>query len=86
MTANIDTLAQFIDELEKFESVFRYHMRQAEAGSPDKGIADGLRLRADILHRRAVVLLPDGSIKEQILRWLAWCHYDADLAVSRAVA
>ena len=86
MTANIHTPARFIDELEKFESVFRYHMEQPGIVCPDTSIAAGLRLRAKILHSQAVVLLPDGSIKDQILRWLAWCHYDAGQAIDRTAA
>lgn len=78
MTATIETPAQFIDALEKFQQVYDHHWEHLnETGTIDKSIAEGLELRADILHRKGAEVLPDGQNKDQILQHLAWCHRHA---------
>lgn len=78
MTANIDTRAQFFNELEKFQEVFDYHMEQLnKTDTIEKSVADGLEIRAKRLHQAAVKVLPRGKNKDQILSHLTWCHKDA---------
>ncbi len=78
MTSNMETTSQIIDELEKFQQVFDYHLDAVNKSDfIDKSVAEGLELRAKILHQAAARVLPDGKNKDQILEHLAWCHKDA---------
>lgn len=78
MTATIETPAQFIDALEKFQQVYDYHWEHLnETGTIDKSIAEGLELRAKMLQQAAARVLPAGKNKDQILRHLAWSHQHA---------
>lgn len=78
MTANIETAAQFIYALEQFQQVFDYHQEELnKTDRIEKSVAEGLELRAKMLHQAGVQVLPEGKNKDQILRHLTWCHKDA---------
>ncbi|EMS79177.1 hypothetical protein [Desulfotignum phosphitoxidans] len=74
----ITTPAQFFDELEKFQQAFDYHLELLnKTDTIEKSVAEGLEIRAKLLHQAAAKVLPRGKNKARILSHLTWCHKDA---------